>query len=702
MLDWRLLFNKRNRLFKLSLMSSRNLPATRHSLSLLKSRKLSCSSFGTLLRRVQGVDFAELLDDETTLTFLLDFSYKGPLYKHTSMYVDHMHQPWRTLAFIINKCLFGKTASNDRLSKSRINIIWGMFYRLKFVQIGEDFQEYGLPIPETMLTKAIKKSKSYQMFIKYSIGQIPPKKSRGKGSQGKKTIDNPEETIDVYEESDSKHARKRTISRRVVKKKVSNSADDNIILDLDIALELGISISLTEVAEEEAARQVYATHARIMTESIPEPARRKPSCISFKDMLSVSKKMSPDPSQMLKGVQSLTPKEQFSTDIMQALKESKKTSRRQPCTRGSSEGTSVSLGVPNESTVVPATSNEGTESEYTKEDDDETIEWVDTNEEEEKNDDDDNKSIDLEQIDDEETDDKFVHGEEHVQDDDEETDDEFVHGDEQVNDDEDEEMTNAEAEKSGNDDEEITDAAKADAEKTKEVKDDAKKAKLPPSSSRLSVSSGFGNQFPKLSSDTSLTAVLTIHVLVIYEPLVLTPTPKTPSVAPATILLPPPPVSTIPPVLLQTTTPIPTPPITTEATTVITVVLEIDALTAVQLRVAKLEKNVSELKKIDYSAEALASLKSQVPTVVDIILDPKLIQTPKIYLEQESEKSALEISKIKKEQTEKEKMPKNPANQSLYHALMEALIEDANAMDKGVADTVKNHKRHHQDEKDDD
>ncbi|GJR16992.1 hypothetical protein Tco_0965519 [Tanacetum coccineum] len=654
MLDWRLLFNKRNRLFKLSLMSSRNLPATRHSLSLLKSRKLSCSSFGTLLRRVQGVDFAELLDDETTLTFLLDFSYKGPLYKHTSMYVDHMHQPWRTLAFIINKCLFGKTASNDRLSKSRINIIWGMFYRLKFVQIGEDFQEYGLPIPETMLTKAIKKSKSYQMFIKYSIGQIPPKKSRGKGSQGKKTIDNPEETIDVYEESDSKHARKRTISRRVVKKKVSNSADDNIILDLDIALELGISISLTEVAEEEAARQVYATHARIMTESIPEPARRKPSCISFKDMLSVSKKMSPDPSQMLKGVQSLTPKEQFSTDIMQALKESKKTSRRQPCTRGSSEGTSVSLGVPNESTVVPATSNEGTESEYTKEDDDE------------------------------------------------ETDDEFVHGDEQVNDDEDEEMTNAEAEKSGNDDEEITDAAKADAEKTKEVKDDAKKAKLPPSSSRLSVSSGFGNQFPKLSSDTSLTAVLTIHVLVIYEPLVLTPTPKTPSVAPATILLPPPPVSTIPPVLLQTTTPIPTPPITTEATTVITVVLEIDALTAVQLRVAKLEKNVSELKKIDYSAEALASLKSQVPTVVDIILDPKLIQTPKIYLEQESEKSALEISKIKKEQTEKEKMPKNPANQSLYHALMEALIEDANAMDKGVADTVKNHKRHHQDEKDDD
>ncbi|GJS45369.1 hypothetical protein Tco_0595490 [Tanacetum coccineum] len=36
---------------------------------------------------------------------------------------------------------------------------------------------------------------------------------------------------------------------------------------------------------------------------------------------------------------------------------------------------------------------------------------------------------------------------------------------------------------------------------------------------------------------------------------------------------------------------------------------------AVQLRVAKLEKNVSELKKIDHSAKALAALKSQVPMI---------------------------------------------------------------------------------------
>ncbi|GJS58364.1 hypothetical protein Tco_0653148 [Tanacetum coccineum] len=45
---------------------------------------------------------------------------------------------------------------------------------------------------------------------------------------------------------------------------------------------------------------------------------------------------------------------------------------------------------------------------------------------------------------------------------------------------------------------------------------------------------------------------------------------------------------------------------------------------------------------------------------------------------------------------------RNPANHRLYHALMEALIEDENAMDKGVVDTVKDHKRKHDDDDDDD
>ncbi|GJZ49545.1 hypothetical protein Tco_0603735, partial [Tanacetum coccineum] len=118
------------------------------------------------------------------------------------------------------------------------------------------------------------------MFIKYSTGHIPPKKSRGKCSQRKKTNDDSQETVDVSEESELEHelVKRNTASRRVVKKKVIISADDNIISDdPDIALELGKSISKTEAEEAKAAWQVHATHARIMTESVPEPTRRRKS-----------------------------------------------------------------------------------------------------------------------------------------------------------------------------------------------------------------------------------------------------------------------------------------------------------------------------------------------------------------------------------------------------------------------------------------
>nr|GFB26320.1 hypothetical protein [Tanacetum cinerariifolium] len=163
------------------------------------------------------------------------------------------------------------------------------------------------------------------------------------------------------------------------------------------------------------------------------------------------------------------------------------------------------------------------------------------------------------------------------------------------------EMTNAEVEDSGKGDSEIFDVAKADAEKIEEIKDDAEKAKLPTTSSSLSVSS------------------------VISKPSILTSIPKTPLVAPAITLLPPPSISTIPPILLQTTTTIPTPPIITDAPTITTVVLESNALTNVQISVAKLEKELSKLKKIDHFAKALATLKSQFQRFLDNILDLKSV-----------------------------------------------------------------------------
>ncbi|GJS22477.1 hypothetical protein Tco_0451109, partial [Tanacetum coccineum] len=66
------------------------------------------------------------------------------------------------------------------------------------------------------------------------------------------------------------------------------------------------------------------------------------------------------------------------------------------------------------------------------------------------------------------------------------------------------------------------------------------------------------------------------------------------------------------------------PPINTEATSITTTLPEITPFIALQLRVEKLEQDMSEVKKTDHSAAVLASIKSQVPTVVDKYLGTKL------------------------------------------------------------------------------
>ncbi|GKF30542.1 hypothetical protein Tco_0100340, partial [Tanacetum coccineum] len=197
------------------------------------------------------------------------------------------------------------------------------------------------------------------------------------------------------------------------------------------------------------------------------------------------------------------------------------------------------------------------------------------------------------------------------------------------------------------------------------------------------------------------------------------------------------------------------PPINTEATIITTSLLEITPFIALQLRVARLEQEISKVKKTDHSADVLASIRSQVPTAVDNYLGTKLDDALLKVLErhtvdliekysvlpgtefvknQESKKSQKEIIQTKKEQDEekqdstysirstdkvdleefdlksaffshmnkKKSANRNIANYHLYNALMEALIADEDAMDKEVADTVKDHKRKHDSDDDED
>ncbi|GJU21427.1 hypothetical protein Tco_1154769 [Tanacetum coccineum] len=139
------------------------------------------------------------------------------------------------------------------------------------------------------------------------------------------------------------------------------------------------------------------------------------------------------------------------------------------------------------------------------------------------------------------------------------------------------------------------------------------------------------------------------------------------------------------------------------------------------------------LKTVDHSSEALVVLQSQFPIVVDSYLDtkvrdvfqkelqkhttnlihkyslqhlPELTKKPTPTTEQESEKSPSDILKIKKEKAEKQKKPqctiKSTNKADLEEFDLKTLIKDENAMDKGVADIVKDHKRKHDNDEDND
>ncbi|GJQ91191.1 hypothetical protein Tco_0002330, partial [Tanacetum coccineum] len=123
------------------------------------------------------------------------------------------------------------------------------------------------------------------------------------------------------------------------------------------------------------------------------------------------------------------------------------------------------------------------------------------------------------------------------------------------------------------------------------------------------------------------------------------------------------------------------PPINTEATTITTSLPEITPFIALQLRIH--ERHTADLIEKYFVLPGPESIKNQ-----------------------KSEKSPKEIIRIKREQGEEKQDStysiRTPANYHLYHALMEALIVDEDAMDKEVKDRVKNHKRKHDHDDDED
>nr|GEU68161.1 hypothetical protein [Tanacetum cinerariifolium] len=83
----------------------------------------------------------------------------------------------------------------------------------------------------------------------------------------------------------------------------------------------------------------------------PEKSKRRPTGVVIRDTLNISKKKTLDHSKKLKGMKILTDAAQLTVDTQKAIKASKKSHRLQQQYRGSSEGSGITLEVPNETKV---------------------------------------------------------------------------------------------------------------------------------------------------------------------------------------------------------------------------------------------------------------------------------------------------------------------------------------------------------------
>nr|GEW71544.1 hypothetical protein [Tanacetum cinerariifolium] len=172
---------------------------------------------------------------EATYQVVLDILMLSPCYKAILITADvpqiYMQQFWFTITKIKNSSyLF-------QLNNKKFEIGVELFCEILYICPRLPNNEFMAPPPHDVLVSFFKQLDAYLTYLALSIGTEVPKKGRrkGKGLMGKKATITPS-------------------------KKGSITAHDNLILDTDVALKLGESISRNKAKEQEKARRVYESY----------------------------------------------------------------------------------------------------------------------------------------------------------------------------------------------------------------------------------------------------------------------------------------------------------------------------------------------------------------------------------------------------------------------------------------------------------
>nr|GEW20510.1 hypothetical protein [Tanacetum cinerariifolium] len=79
--------------------------------------------------RIPNQQFDELPFKEAFLSFLKELGYSSEIKMITDVNINKLHQPWRSFAAVLNKCMGGKSTGYDSLRLSQAQILWGMYHK---------------------------------------------------------------------------------------------------------------------------------------------------------------------------------------------------------------------------------------------------------------------------------------------------------------------------------------------------------------------------------------------------------------------------------------------------------------------------------------------------------------------------------------------------------------------------------------------
>ncbi|GJW58365.1 hypothetical protein Tco_0105096 [Tanacetum coccineum] len=158
--------------------------------------------------------------EEEILSFIRDLRHTGEIKVLSDVNVNHMHQPWRSYAAIINKCLSGKTTALERLRLSHLvfqvenknskknndmyyprftkvivdyfmvkdhaiprrnKMFWhfarddSMFITVRVIFKHQDTHVYGAILPQHLTNQAMLEYEAYKTYHAYATGKKIPK-----------------------------------------------------------------------------------------------------------------------------------------------------------------------------------------------------------------------------------------------------------------------------------------------------------------------------------------------------------------------------------------------------------------------------------------------------------------------------------------------------------------------------------------------